>query len=55
MEKTETKEKREIFMATPHFAALATELLRGGESGYRRSSIRSLVVAHISRRTLTRV
>ncbi len=55
MEKTETKEKREIFMATPRFAALASELLRDGESGYRRPSIRSLVAAHISRRTLAKV
>jgi len=55
MEKTETKEQRGIFMATPRFVALASELLRGGETGRRGNSIRSLVASHISRRTLARV
>ncbi len=51
METTERKEKKEIFMATPRFAALVSELLRGRGG----NSIRSLMVAHISRRTLARV
>lgn len=56
MEKRENKErKKEIFIATPRFAALVSELLRGGEGGRVRNSIRSLVAAHISRRTLERV
>lgn len=55
METTERKEKKEIFMATPRFAALVAELLRGGETGRGGNSIRSLMAAHISRRTLARV
>ena len=53
MEIIETKEKKPVFIATPCFAALVSDLLRGGARGG--NSIRSLVAGHISRRTLTRV
>ena len=48
-------EKKKTFTTTPKFSELVTHLLIGKDVGYKPSSIRSLMSAHIGRKTLAKV
>lgn len=48
-------ENKKNFTATPAFAELVDHLLRGKETGYKSCSIRSLMAAHVGRKTLAKV